>query len=812
MDTGDNNLILLEKVFDAGANTIWTEMKKLRGQALEQKNDTRRRWIWELIQNASDCIPKDGKININISLIDEEVVEFNHDGIPFNYENLIDLITQISSKQSDIEEKIGKFGTGFISTHLLSEKVKVKGVFKQNENVYKNLNLIIDRSGVSYQEIRNQIKETLNLIETLKLTDEEIIAKPSEIKTSFFYDISNSQEAIEAVKAGLEDFRNTAPFVLALNKSINSISCNEVKYQITKCSEEILGRYQLVEISNFIDETINILIIQDRGVSLAVLVEEMDDCKYRILPYLKQTPILFCKFPLVGSENFSFPVVLNCSKFEVMKDRNAIHEEDKGNKDILNIAIKLYEQLINDASQNEWEDLYNLCFVSQNDNSSIQKKLHKIIERKFIELPIVDVNLNGEYYGRVSLKTMENGELANQVWIPICEKKEFSDEFWEVINSFAKFYIPIKSSYFKWYEIYKNRITISDINQWYFKDKDLSYLKENFNGCTVDIFKWLNDYYNLWIKSSKQEEFIRDAYVLNQNNKFVKISEVSIDINIDTNLKDILLDLKEDIRNNLLVKEIIFSEGIIKDKKDNKYISKKIQSKINQILSDETINNTQRNPEKQRIFNKLTNWFLAKPKLSEELFETLYNKRNLLSTTEENIRRFKIAEKIESNNIKYEQLDDIIENHNKIADLIENLNDLSSQEVMEQLKHISAYSTYGKEKFNLMLKRSIENIYCYLNESLAYKIPSVLKEWENEKYSDTVFPALKNGKNIRIIIRPSDQNKIIFFNDEEMEALDDTDYELWTDDGQGNTRIITLGDIIKTTGISVIPLKNIYKS
>lgn len=59
-----NNTILLEKVFDAGANTIWSEMKKLRGQAPEQKENTRRRWVWELIQNASDCIPKDGRINI----------------------------------------------------------------------------------------------------------------------------------------------------------------------------------------------------------------------------------------------------------------------------------------------------------------------------------------------------------------------------------------------------------------------------------------------------------------------------------------------------------------------------------------------------------------------------------------------------------------------------------------------------------------------------------------------------------------------------------------------------------------------------
>lgn len=299
---------------------------------------------------------------------------------------------------------------------------------------------------------------------------------------------------------------------------------------------------------------------------------------------------------------------------------------------------------------------------------------------------------------------------------------------------------------------------------------------------------------------------------MNQNYIFVEILEVSIDMDIDTDLKDILLDLGEDIRRKLIAKEIILPEGIISKKKDNKHISKKIQDKVNHILSDETINNTQRSPENQLVFNKLTNWYLENPKLGEELFDTLYIKRNLLSTPEENIRRFKIAEKIESNNIKYEQLDDIIANHNKIADLIENLSNLSDRDIKQQLRHISAKSTYAFEKFNFMMERSIKNIYDYLSDIKNYQISLTLEDWKQNKYSDTVFPATKNEKDIRIIVRPSDQNKIIFFNDEELEALDDTNYELWTDDGRGNTRMITLGDIIKTTGISVIPLRNIYKT
>jgi len=372
-----NDSILLEKVFDAGANTIWSEMKKLRGQAPEQKDNMRKRWVWELIQNASDCIPKGGQVNINICLRDDRILEFTHDGVPFTYENLIDLITQISSKQSDTEEKTGKFGTGFISTHLLSEKVKINGVFKQNENTYKNLNFILDRSGNSYQDVRSKIKETLNFIEYLKQDETKIIEKPNEIRTTFFYNARSSQETQEAIKVGLEDLKITIPFVLALNKSIQSITCNEARYEIIKCSKELSDEYELVEIRNPFGEPYNVLIKEQNEVCIAILVERITNHKYRVLPFQKNIPKLFCKFPLIGTENFSFPITLNCSKFEVEKDRNAIHEGSQENIEFLKISIKLYETLINDASKNEWEDIYNLCFVGRNNDSSIQKNYVK---------------------------------------------------------------------------------------------------------------------------------------------------------------------------------------------------------------------------------------------------------------------------------------------------------------------------------------------------------------------------------------------------------------------------------------------------
>lgn len=792
-------------------------MKKLRNQAVEKKDIMRRRWIWELIQNASDCVYNGKKININVSVKENKTLEFTHDGCPFTYENLIDLVTQISSKQSAEEDKTGKFGTGFISTHLLSEKVEIESVFKQKEHIFKKLDFIVDRSGKTYQEVRESIGNTLSLIETLKNDDSNILEEPiDKYITKFKYNCLDTEEIQEAIKTGLEDLNETAAFVLALNKSISTLTCNGTQYAVDNCIENKDGQFQIVEVSKKnsngeLSDKFSILIKSQNEVSIVLLVENISDDKYKVLPYTKDFTKLFCCFPLIGTENFSFPVIINCPKFEVEKDRNAIHEGSDQNKEILKTSIKLYRELMNYACKKKWLDIYNICLIKKNDESSIQRKIYEQIENIYTMMPIVDVNLNGKYNNRAAIKISEDGILKRNIGIPICDKEELNNELWDLVNSCVKIRIPTKESYLKWEKIIDAKITIDKINRCYLKDKNIDSFSDKFNGNYKEAYLWLNRYYSLWIKSKEKDNFINNAFILNQHGDFVKVSEIMRDDNIDETLKRILINLGNDISKKLLSKEISLSEDIIQEKKDNKEISKKIQEKINQLLSDETINNTERSLETQKIFNKLTDWFLENPKLGEELFDSLYKKRNLLSTPEENIRRFKIAEKIESNNIQYEELDDIIDNHNKIAELLENLGNLSDREIKEKLRHISIHSIYAKEKYNSISERTINKVYTYLSKNKNYEIASSLEKWKEAKYSETVFPASKKGKDIRIVIRPSDKNKIIFFYEEELEALDDTNYELWTDDGQDHTRMITLGDIMKTTGITVIPLKNLYQ-
>ena len=94
-------------------------------------DEDRRRWIWELVQNAKDSIVNDNdRASVTIELnVTGDVVEFKHNGAPFSAKSRLGLMYQYSKekdKRGD-EGSTGRFGTGFMTTHCLSRKVDVWG-------------------------------------------------------------------------------------------------------------------------------------------------------------------------------------------------------------------------------------------------------------------------------------------------------------------------------------------------------------------------------------------------------------------------------------------------------------------------------------------------------------------------------------------------------------------------------------------------------------------------------------------------------------------------------------------------------------
>jgi hypothetical protein len=149
-----------DKYFEIALSTstskIFNELKNIKESSEAKKNEIRRRWIWELIQNASDCTPRDSSINISLEIAGDRIF-FSHDGTPFSYDNLFSLITQCSEKQLSDEKLTGKFGTGFMSTFLLSEIVEIEGTFICENGIWTDMNFTIDRTNGDYLDITEEM-------------------------------------------------------------------------------------------------------------------------------------------------------------------------------------------------------------------------------------------------------------------------------------------------------------------------------------------------------------------------------------------------------------------------------------------------------------------------------------------------------------------------------------------------------------------------------------------------------------------------------------------------------------------------------
>ena len=105
------------------AHYVYHEIRKLKGD----RNNVQMRWVWELLQNAHDAREPNGNpLIVAIEYCSEKLV-FLHNGRGFKADEIAHLIKSGTTKDKEDKETHGKFGRGFLTTHLLSPTVKVSG-------------------------------------------------------------------------------------------------------------------------------------------------------------------------------------------------------------------------------------------------------------------------------------------------------------------------------------------------------------------------------------------------------------------------------------------------------------------------------------------------------------------------------------------------------------------------------------------------------------------------------------------------------------------------------------------------------------
>jgi hypothetical protein len=351
-----------QKSYSIPAKRVMEHLKPI----LSKSQDLRKRWMWELLQNASD-LGDNVKARFEIT---SDRLKFSHNGKPFTLDEAYNLIMPDSTKDDETTHKksvIGQFGTGFISTHILSKIIQIEGIIEDEEQLY-NFSFHLDRSERNDKDFLIQsIKDAEaeyreNLEELEELPDDEF-------QTSFTYHIDNTYSSLkgqEIVNDGIESFNELIPYVLTFRPQLEEIEVIDRRNATTKWTFEreevesdiedlIIVKTVCHKNGKHIEDRLIGNIIEDET-EIAFPIEEIEESKFKLLPFPEECPRHFCAFPMIGTSEFNFPVIVHSEKFVPNRERDGIEltDFDEENRDRLVEAKIAFKRLLEIIEENEW--------------------------------------------------------------------------------------------------------------------------------------------------------------------------------------------------------------------------------------------------------------------------------------------------------------------------------------------------------------------------------------------------------------------------------------------------------------------------
>ena len=346
------------------ANTAQGVLHKL--EELERNRDhVLTRWVWELLQNARDAaVDPDTSLIASVELTTDELV-FRHTGANFRISEMAHLIYHGSTKIED-SELIGQYGSGFLATHLLSPEIEIAGQLADG----RQFSFLLKREVGSVRDLSNAMAQAQKDFKD-SLSSKTIA---NQFTTEFRYRLRDG--AVDAVEEGIRALKNCAPFVVAFNKEFSSIIINSatetVEFKVIQRMPLDRDGLQQVTVSQVTDEVAmdRVIVLAQSGqtsVAFPLATDEDPECLA-----VGDVPRLFLGFPLIGTEDFSFPAVINSFDFTPTENRDGVYIARNRNENEANIenqaavqkACKLLVDLLQFAASSGWRNAFHLANVS----------------------------------------------------------------------------------------------------------------------------------------------------------------------------------------------------------------------------------------------------------------------------------------------------------------------------------------------------------------------------------------------------------------------------------------------------------------
>ena len=814
------------------------------------------RWAWELLQNAKDsvAIEDERKVSVQIKLYDGKII-FKHNGRRFTEKDVRGIINQISSKEIEEGEECkqtGRFGTGFLTTHILSKVITIRGILETENGEYYKFKFPLDREGKTTSQLVPKIEKAWSSFhESVTKINQDY--DRNNFNTSFTY-VLDSEFQQEIAEKGIKEFSQLIPYVLTFIPSIKDVTIvdkineTEITYN-TKSHADFLEQVTYIErAENGEVEKIYILNASNEKVAIAAeLLKDDDGYKFK---NISKTPKLFCDFPLIGTENFHFPMVVNSFYFNPLTERDGIwlkgdtDEEVQENKQLLINAVDLYKKLIIEVAELDYFRFYNvintkLPAISEKylDTDWYYENIQKVLRDFIIQQNIVE------------LETKKEKGKINDIWFPSSKyTKEVQQSIWQYNYDLYPDSVCCKKHFYKWsLQSYPNwnELTYSELVSDLSKIGSIPELSKTLQKDEFETYKWYNKLCSFLLEEdSNVALFERNAITPNQNGVFRKKDELFIDEIKNEELIEILQLLGEDWKDILLIEGVGRGRYYVRKRKD-------IAGEITQILNK----SNKKDEDVVKAISLLSEWFENNAKESKEIFADLYRKRaelfmntindkeslyKVMRSKTELSKLSEVAEALETNPSliteikKGEELDNLLIDFNvdsvaELRDLLANSYSkgngvqveitpdilvnlaITTPEELEELledKYMSAAfkhtSTPNSEMFvkaQRLISRAKSNVKKHLESLSKYDCS------EMEDLATTVIGGIKKeGLEIQVVVRPSDYGEVIVYYSSEKDTLDLANTELWIDNGIDSPSHLTLGKILRTTGINKIPV------
>ena len=471
---------------------------------------------------------------------------------------------------SKAEDTTGRFGTGFLVTHVLAERTSLRGLL-ETPNGFERFDLLLDRGGDEEAILQNMAACREAIRSASSVCD---LAAVDSARFEYHTDDD------DPLTLGIDSLGSALPYLYATRQVLGRVELRNgedntevwTPTEVTgQTSEDGYVEERSLQIHRNGTDSPEVRVFRfmtsEHGLASALVLVERTAEGWKVVPPESNAPRVYREYPLSGSGFLPTNFILD-GKFAPDEERSRLlmGEEDRN---LLEEAFAAAVVAVKYAFAHDWKDAhllaqaykptrgFNTTDVAERDWWHGQLAS---FAKRVAELPIVECSSG------MLPAIAQDGAFADFIVPSLLTESSDTEttveRMWPLVEAASKLLPPRKELAVAWSDIADgwhslgvpiNRISVKELSKWVGGEADtLDDLKVD-----GDAKEWIARFLDVtgecWKKRSGVDPTVLHGMLPDQNQRLRSPSDLNRDGGVPDSLKDICADIGLDIRSQLLL-------------------------------------------------------------------------------------------------------------------------------------------------------------------------------------------------------------------------------------------------------------------